>query len=147
MNALHLSNQLCFPFYSISKEITKRYRLLLEPLHLTYPQYLVMLVMWEQDQIPMKAIGTRLKLDSGTLTPLINKLITLGYIEKSRNPDDERHLVIQLTAKGLALEFEAQHIPEKIVEILGISEEEYVRYQQMLAEFSMKLGLNEDSRC
>ena len=146
MNALHLSNQLCFPFYSISKEITKRYRLLLEPLQLTYPHYLVMLILWEQDQIPMKAIGTRLQLDSGTLTPLINKLITLGYIEKSRNPDDERHLVIQLTARGLALEFEAQHIPEQIVEILGFSEEDYVRYQQMLAEFSMKLGLNEDSR-
>jgi len=81
MNVLHLTNQLCFPFYSISKEITKRFRLLLEPLHLPYPQYLVMLVLWEQDQIPMKAIRTRLQLDSRTLTPLINKLITLGYIE------------------------------------------------------------------
>ena len=147
MNALNLSNQLCFPFYSISKEITKRYRPLLEPLHLTYPQYLVMLVLWEQDRIAMKEIGDRLKLDSGTLTPLINKLIALGYIEKTRNPDDERHLVIQLTAKGLSLENEAQQIPEKLVEILGLTEEEYVRYQQMLAEFSMKLGLNEDSTC
>ncbi|MGB2993356.1 MAG: hypothetical protein WBB47_12035 [Paenisporosarcina sp.] len=63
-----------------------------------------------------------------------------------RNPDDERHLVIQLTARALTLEFVAQHIPEQIVEILGFSEEDYVRYQQMLAEFSMKLGLNEDSR-
>ena len=147
MNALHLSNQLCFPFYSISKEITKRYRPLLEPLHLTYPQYLVMLVLWKQDRIAMKEIGARLKLDSGTLTPLINKLIAVGYIEKTRNPDDERHLVIQLTAKGLSLEHEAKQIPEKLVEILGLTEEEYVRYQQMLAEFSMKLGLNEDSKC
>lgn len=106
-----------------------------------------MLVLWEQDRIAMKEIGARLKLDSGTLTPLINKLIAIGYIEKKRNPDDERHLVIQLTAKGLSLENEAQQIPEKLVEILGLTEEEYIRYQQMLAEFSMKLGLNEDSKC
>lgn len=106
-----------------------------------------MLVLWEQDRIAMKEIGARLKLDSGTLTPLINKLIALGYIEKTRNPNDERHLVIQLTAKGLSLENEAQQIPEKLVEILGLTEEEYVRYQQMLAELSMKLGLNEESKC
>ena len=90
MDSLHLSNQLCFPFYAISKEITKRYRPLLDPLHLTYPQYLVMLVLWEKDQLALKEIGARLHLDSGTLTPLINKLISMGYIEKARNPQDER---------------------------------------------------------
>ncbi|WP_342527243.1 MarR family transcriptional regulator [Chryseomicrobium sp. FSL W7-1435] len=141
MDALHLSNQLCFPFYAVSKEITKRYRPLLEPLHLTYPQYLVMLVLWETDQVSLKTIGLRLHLDSGTLTPLINKLISQGYLEKARNPHDERQLVIQLTATGRSLEEKAADIPEKVVTILGLTEQEYFAYQKMLVNLSTKLGL------
>lgn len=147
MDALHLSNQLCFPFYAVSKEITRRYRPLLEPLQLTYPQYLVMLVLWETDQVSLKTIGLRLHLDSGTLTPLVNKLISQGYVEKARNPDDERHLVIQLTATGRSLEAEAADIPEKVVAILGLTEQEYFAYQRMLADLSMKLGLDGDTTC
>ena len=147
MEALHLSNQLCFPFYAVSKEITKRYRPLLEPLHLTYPQYLVMLVLWETDQVSLKTIGRRLHLDSGTLTPLINKLISQGYLEKARNPQDERQLVIQLTGEGLALQKEAASIPAQLAEVLGLNETEYLAYQRMLADLSIKLGLSEDATC
>lgn len=144
MDSLHLSNQLCFPFYAISKEITKRYRPLLDPLHLTYPQYLVMLVLWEKDQLALKEIGARLHLDSGTLTPLINKLISTGYIEKARNPQDERQLIVQLTTRGRSLEKEAATIPEQLVEVLGLTEHEYLAYQKLLAEITVKLGLTGD---
>lgn len=143
MDALHLSNQLCFPFYAVSKEITKRYRPLLEPLQLTYPQYLVMLVLWETDQLSLKKIGERLHLDSGTLTPLVNKLISQGYIEKARNPHDERQLVIQLTPTGRALQHDAADIPAKLAEVLGLTEHQYSAYQKMLTDLSMKLGLSD----
>lgn len=147
MDSLHLSNQLCFPFYAISKEITKRYRPLLDPLHLTYPQYLVMLVLWEKDQLALKEIGARLHLDSGTLTPLINKLISTGYIEKARNPQDERQLIVQLTTRGRSLEKEAATIPEQLVEVLGLTEHEYLAYQKLLAEMTVKLGLVDEKTC
>lgn len=147
MNPLHLSNQLCFPFYAISKEISKRYRPILEPLSLTYPQYLVMLVLWEQDHVTLKAIGQRLQLDSGTLTPVANKLIATGYIEKTRNPEDERQLVIRLTERGQRLQEDARDIPVKIHEVLGLTEDEYVQYKAMLDTLSRKLGLREDDRC
>lgn len=146
MDALHLSNQLCFPFYAVSKEITKRYRPLLEPLQLTYPQYLVMLVLWETDHLSLKKIGERLHLDSGTLTPLVNKLISQGYIEKARNPHDERQLVIQLTPTGRALKNDAADIPAKLAEVLGLTEHQYSAYQKMLTDLSMKLGLS-DATC
>lgn len=147
MEVLHVSNQLCFPFYAISKEITKRYRPLLEPLHLTYPQYLVMLVLWETDQLALKEIGKRLRLDSGTLTPLTNKLISTGYIEKARNPADERQLIVQLTPTGRVLEEKAASIPEQLVELLGLTEAEYITYQKLLTEMSVKLGLVGDKTC
>ena len=110
-NPLLLEEQLCFPFYAISREITKRYRPLLEPLGLTYPQYLVMLVLWEQDQQSLKAVGERLHLDSGTLTPLLKKLEASGLVERVKNPADERHIQITLTADGQALrkELEQEH--------------------------------------
>lgn len=146
MNALHLSNQLCFPFYAISKEITKRYRSLLEPLQLTYPQYLVMLVLWENDFLSLKAIGHRLHLDSGTLTPLFKNLMATGYIEKTRNREDERQLVIQLTEAGKQLERQAEHIPAQLAELLGLNKEDYLRYQHMLADLSKKLSLTNETR-
>ncbi|WP_227395000.1 MarR family winged helix-turn-helix transcriptional regulator [Jeotgalibacillus aurantiacus] len=144
MNPLHLSNQLCFPFYSISKEIIKRYQPYLAPLNLTYPQYLVMLVLWEADHVPLSKIGKRLQLDSGTLTPVVKKLIVNGYVEKSRNPDDERQLVIKLTEKGHALQEEALDVPAKINDVLGLSAEEYAHYKEMLDDLSVKLGLVEE---
>lgn len=141
MNPLHLSNQLCFPFYAISKEISKRYRTILAPYHLTYPQYLVMLVLWEQDGIPLKAIGGRLQLDSGTLTPLLNKLIQSGYIEKERNELDERALVIKLTDAGQSLRVQAASIPLQVQQVLGLTDDEYKRYKGMLDELSQKLNM------
>ncbi|KIL42779.1 MarR family transcriptional regulator [Jeotgalibacillus alimentarius] len=145
MNPLHLSNQLCFPFYAISKEIIKRYRPFLAPLNLTYPQYLVMLVLWEEDFVTLKSIGGRLQLDSGTLTPLVKKLIQSGYIEKARNPEDERQLVIRLTERGRSLEEEAKEIPARINEVLGLNKEEYDQYKDMLDELAGKLDIKREN--
>lgn len=141
MNPLHLSNQLCFPFYAISKEISKRYRTILAPFKLTYPQYLVLLVLWEQDGISLKAIGERLHLDSGTLTPLLKKLIQSGYIEKARNEFDERELVIKLTDTGQSLREQASTIPMQVQSVIGLTDDEYQRYKEMLGELSQKLNM------
>ena len=141
MNPLHLSNQLCFPFYAISKEISKRYRTILAPFKLTYPQYLVLLVLWEQDGISLKAIGQRLQLDSGTLTPLLKKLIQSGYIEKARNEFDERELVIKLTVTGHSLREQASTIPMQVQSVIGLTDDEYQRYKEMLDELSQKLNM------
>ncbi|MCK2157153.1 MarR family transcriptional regulator [Exiguobacterium sp. 17-1] len=139
-NPLLLEEQLCFPFYAISREITKRYRPLLEPLGLTYPQYLVMLVLWEQDQQSLKAVGERLHLDSGTLTPLLKKLEASGLVERVKNPTDERHIQITLTADGHALRNEAEQIPLALKDLLGVSEEDLELVKQTLNRLTIKMN-------
>ncbi|WP_214851082.1 MarR family transcriptional regulator [Exiguobacterium sp. s193] len=139
-NPLLLDEQLCFPFYSISREITRRYRPLLEPLGLTYPQYLVMLVLWEEDQQSLKAVGERLHLDSGTLTPLLKKLEAAELIRRIRNKEDERHIEITLTDKGQALREQAEQVPLALVETLGVSEEDLERVKQTLNQLVIKMN-------
>lgn len=139
-NPLLLEEQLCFPFYAISREITKRYRPLLEPLGLTYPQYLVMLVLWEQDQQSLKAVGERLHLDSGTLTPLLKKLEASGLVERVKDPKDERHIQITLTADGKALRTEAEQIPLALKELLGVSDEDLELVKQTLNRLTIKMN-------
>jgi len=139
-NPLLLEEQLCFPFYAISREITKRYRPLLEPLGLTYPQYLVMLVLWEQDQQSLKAVGERLHLDSGTLTPLLKKLEASGLVERVKNPEDERHIQITLTTDGQALRKEAEQIPLALKELLGVSDEDLELVKQTLNRLTIKMN-------
>lgn len=102
-SALKLDNQLCFALYAASNAMTRLYRDLLEPHGLTYPQYLVMLVLWEQDGLGVKDIGARLHLDSGTLTPMLKRMAEAGLITRSRSAEDERQVAIELTAKGRAL--------------------------------------------
>ena len=97
MDKLLLKNQLCFPLYVASKEIIRKYKEYLDPLDLTYTQYIVMMVLWEENSINVKHLGERLYLDSGTLTPLLKKLETHEYISRIRNKDDERNVIISLT--------------------------------------------------
>lgn len=139
-NPLLLDEQLCFPFYSISREITRRYRPLLEPLGLTYPQYLVMLVLWEEDQQSLKAVGERLHLDSGTLTPLLKKLEASELVRRIRNKEDERHIQITLTDKGRALREQAEQVPLALKETLGVSEEELERVKQTLNQLVINMN-------
>ena len=106
-----LSDQLCFAAYSFTHALNRAYRPLLEPLGLTYPQYLVMLVLWEDDGQTVKEIGERLKLDSGTLTPLLKRLETIGYLTRRRGRQDERQVIIHLTDEGRALSEKAAEVP------------------------------------
>lgn len=114
IDELKLENQLCFAVYAFSREITKIYRPLLEPLGLTYTQYLVMIVLWEKDGISLKELGSKLRLDSGTLTPLLKKLENDGNIERTRDKRDERNLIIYLSEKGKELMKEAENVPNNI---------------------------------
>lgn len=112
---LPIGRQLCFAVYSASHAFTRAYRQLLEPLGLTYPQYLVMLVLWERDDMRVKEIGAQLFLDSGTLTPLLKRLENLGLVRRVRVAEDERQVSIVLTATGRALQAKAEGFPQDLM--------------------------------
>ena len=114
--ALRLDNQVCFALYSASLAMTKLYKPLLDDIGLTYPQYLVMLVLWEQDGITVSELGERLYLDSGTLTPLLKRLEASGHIRRARDAQDERRVRIALTLQGLGLRDQAERIPHCVLE-------------------------------
>jgi DNA-binding MarR family transcriptional regulator len=114
-----LEKQLCFAVYSASHAFTRAYRALLEPLGLTYPQYLVLLVLWERDGMRVKEIGARLFLDSGTLTPLLKRLEGIGYVRRVRDANDERQVSIMLTPLGQALEAKAAAVPKDLQCMIG----------------------------
>lgn len=121
---LRLDNQLCFAAYSTAHAFNRLYRPLLDRLDLTYPQYLVMLVLWERDGLTVSQLGERLFLDSGTLTPLLKRLESAGRIARTRDPADERRVLITLTEKGRALRSEAQCIPPRIGAAIGLTPDE-----------------------
>jgi DNA-binding MarR family transcriptional regulator len=112
---LRLDNQICFAVYSTAHAFNRVYKPLLDRLGLTYPQYLVMLVLWERDGLPVKDIGERLHLDSGTLTPLLKRLEVAGLIKRSRSTEDERQVLIALTPQGQALREKARDVPQSIL--------------------------------
>ena len=112
---LMLDNQLCFSLYVCSKEIIKKYKNLLEPYGLTYTGYIIMMALWEKDDITVKELGKRLYLDSGTLTPMLKKLETLEYIKRIRSSSDERNVYIQLAPKGIELKSIALEIPKSMI--------------------------------
>src|SRR5438874_2316484 len=112
---LLLGNQLCFAVYSTAHAFNRFYKPLLDRLGLTYPQYLVMLVLWEEDGMSVKAIGERLFLDSGTLTPLLKRLEAAGLVKRTRSSEDERQVIVALTAQGEALKEKARSLPLSIL--------------------------------
>lgn len=116
---LALDNQFCFALYSASLAMTKTYKPFLDKLGLTYPQYLVMLVLWQQDDVLVKTIGEKLYLDSGTLTPLLKRLEASSLIVRTRDDADERQVRITLTREGRALKKKAQSIPHQILCVSG----------------------------
>ncbi|MCE3606061.1 MarR family transcriptional regulator [Massilia sp. P8910] len=133
VNMLALENQFCFALYSASHAMTKTYKPMLDRLGLTYPQYLVMLVLWEQDAILVKDIGARLFLDSGTLTPLLKRLEGNGLLSRNRDPHDERQVRIVLTDEGRDLRAQAEAIPEQV---LCASGQELAALGRMRSELS-----------
>ena len=122
--SLRLDNQLCYALYAAAHRMTKSYRPLLERLGLTYPQYLVLLVLWEQDGVTVSEIGRRLRLDSGTLTPVLKRLESAGFLRRTRRQSDEREVEIGLTDQGRELRVEAASVRETVMCQLEMSEPE-----------------------
>ncbi len=123
-NPLKLENQLCFPLYAASKEVVKKYKPLLDDIGLTYTQYVTMMVLWEEKSSNVTALGERLFLDSGTLTPLLKRLETSGLVTRKRESADERNVIISITDKGLKLKEKAACIPMKLATCIDITPEE-----------------------
>lgn len=129
---LKLKNQLCFPIYLCSKEITRKYTPYLNKIDLTYTQYIVMMYLWENKETNVKELGKTLLLDSNTLTPLLKKLEQKQYINRTKSEIDERNLVIKLTKKGQELKEQALEIPEQIGKCINLEKEETIILYKIL---------------
>lgn len=121
---MKLDNQLCFPLYAAARQVVSLYTPYLKELGLTYTQYIVFLVLWETDGIPVGELGRRLYLDNGTLTPLLKKLETAGYLTRSRDTEDERVVIVTLSEEGRVLKERAKEIPLKVGSCIRLSEQE-----------------------
>ena len=122
--ALHLDQQLCFALYSTSLAMTKVYKPLLDKLGLTYPQYLIMLILWQNDGLALKDVGEQLQIDSGALTPVIKRMEAMGLLIRSRNPQNERTLEIRLTKAGWAMRVQAAEVNRTVGVSCGMAEPE-----------------------
>lgn len=140
--SLKLDDQLCFALYSAGRAMSKAYRPLLEPLGLTYPQYLVMMVLWAGDGLTVSEIGERLFLDSATLTPLLKRLQTAGLVTRTRASDDERQVLIALTAAGRALKAKAGSVPSGIFRSSGCAADELAGIKTKLDALRSNLQRN-----
>jgi DNA-binding MarR family transcriptional regulator len=136
---LKLDNQLCFALYSSSLAMTKLYKPLLEPLGLTYPRYLAMLVLWESDAVTVSELGQRLQLDSGTLTPLLKRLEADGLLQRQRDSADERRVLLHLTPAGRALKARALKVPPQVVCAAGCSLDELASMTRRLRQLRDQL--------
>ena len=125
-DSLKLNNQVCFPLYACTKELVRQYTPYLKELGLTYTQYLVMMVLWEKETVSSRELAECLRLDYGTLTPVLKRLQEAGYMDKERSQDDERVLTLTLTDKGRDLKDDAVSIPPAIADCMGLSEEEFM---------------------
>ncbi|MBE7939478.1 MULTISPECIES: MarR family transcriptional regulator [Ramlibacter] len=139
-DSLLLDNQLCFALYSASLAMTKLYKPLLDEIGLTYPQYLAMLALWEQDGLSVSALGERLHLDSGTLTPLLKRLEAAGLLARLRSVEDERRVHVKLTPAGRRLKAAARHLPGCVLERSGCSLPDVVRLTRELKALRASLA-------
>ncbi|MEV0227036.1 MarR family transcriptional regulator [Streptomyces sp. NPDC050704] len=130
--SLLLDDQLCFALYAASRAVTARYRPLLDELGLTYPQYLVMLVLWEQDSISVRDLGTALQLESSTLSPLLKRLEANGLLRRERRAEDERSVALRLTDAGARLQERARTVPLAIGDAMGLTPEQDAMAKQLL---------------
>ncbi len=130
---LLLENQICFKIYTAEREITKLYRGLLEEIGVTYPQYLALLVLWEEKRVTVKELGMKLFLDSGTLTPMLKRMEANGLIERRRSAEDERSVIITLTQKGEDFKEKANCVPTRLLERLDMKPDELEQLDSMLS--------------
>ena len=135
---LLLSNQICFPIYSVSRLITKAYKPFLDKMGITYPQYLVLMVLWENDALSINQITEKLLLNTNTLSPLLKRMEKLELLERNRSSQDERSVIIQLTKKGRQLKKQAMPIPEQLVKSLlceSINIDDVMKLKDMMNEW------------
>jgi DNA-binding MarR family transcriptional regulator len=133
-DSLLLDNQVCFPLYSAANAMVRAYRPLLNAIDLTYPQYLVMLALWQHNRLTVTQLGAKLRLDSGTLTPLLKRLAAKELVSRVRSSDDERVRIISLTERGLDLRKEAQTIPESLQCQIGMPPEQAQQLKTLCLE-------------
>ena len=133
-DAIKIDNQLCFPRYACAKEIVRRYKPFLDEIDLTYTQYIAMMVLWEEKEINVKALGKRLYLDSGTLTPLLKRLEQKNLISRQRDSRDERNLIVRLTTEGERLKEKAVEIPYKMAGCVKLDENDAAVLYRILHE-------------
>lgn len=137
---LALDDQLCFALYTASRAVTAAYRPLLDGLGLTYPQYLVMLVLWERGSVPVKGLGSALHLDYGTLSPLLKRLEAGGLVRRERRSDDERSVLITLTPRGQGLRRDAECVPSSMGRAFGLTGEEVADLRARLLSIAARMG-------
>lgn len=142
---MKLSHQLCFPLYAAARNITGLYTPWLKDLGLTYTQYVVFLVLWEKDGIPVSEIGEKLMLDNGTLSPLLKKLEKAGYVERRRSAEDDRVVLISLTGEGRALQERAKDIPLKVAGCVDLPAEKAQMLYALLYELLENQGYKQKS--
>ena len=145
---LKLDNQLCFTLYAGSRAVTRIYRPLLERLSLSYPQYLVMLVLWEGDVVKVTDIGRKLHLDSGTLTPLLKRMESEGFITRKRSGEDERAVHITLTEQGRNLKKKAVEVPRELFCRSGLSPDEFLSLKKTISDLIERMkATDEEDPC
>ena len=138
---LDLDVQLCFPLYAATRAVTRRYAELLADVQLTYPQYLTLLALWgAEEPLSVGELGERLRLDSGTLTPLLKRLEAAGIVSRRRDRSDERRVLVELTDEGWALRERVAHVPTELFESLELSGEEAEQLRRLLAKLLQNLG-------
>ncbi|MFF4380620.1 MarR family winged helix-turn-helix transcriptional regulator [Kitasatospora sp. NPDC001547] len=140
---LRLDQQICFSLNAASRAFGGVYRVLLRDLGLTYPQYLVMLVLWEEGELPVKRIGERLRLDSGTLSPLLKRLEAAGLVRRERSPEDERSVTVRLTSEGSALRERAGQVPRRLLAATGLPIEDLAALRGLLDRVTSALDVAE----
>ncbi len=138
--ALRLDNQICFHLYKAHRTMTRIYQPVLETLNITYPQYVTMLVLWEFESIDFKNLGKRLDLKTGTLTPIIKRLETLGFLYREKNLEDNRRIWVKITEEGRTLKENALKIPEFLMNYLNIDMDQYLKYIGLLDELGAILA-------
>lgn len=138
-NWLRLDSQICFSLQAASRAFNGVYRVILKDLGLTYPQYLVLLVLWEQGELPVKKLGEHLRLDSGTLSPLLKRLESAGLVRRERSARDERSVEVRLTEEGVALRARAVRVPVRIAAATGLEPAEIAELRERLDQLTSAL--------
>lgn len=137
-DSLALENQVCFPIYALSKAIVNQYRPYLDALAITYPQYLVLMVLWKEKQQTVGQLGEKVFLDSGTLTPLLKRMEQKELVIRTRGLEDERVVKLSLTEKGIALREQAKDIPQELMKAMNVTEEELIALKNSIIQILNK---------